>query len=117
MAQYHIYHSYGPNAFQEVDVQPRKYAGFVEATSLDYAYYLSQNFDEPWNPTNPCRSTSVGDVIQSDDGFFMVCSFGFKQVDAADAPEIQLSQKDLEIANNVALAQHMLDNPEDYGLI
>jgi len=77
MAQYHIYHSTGKDRFSEVVDQPRIYAGFVEASSLEDAYALSQNIDQPWNPTNPCRSTSVGDVIQSDEGFFFVKGFGF----------------------------------------
>jgi hypothetical protein len=88
MALYLIYHCYEPNGFQEVDVQPRKYVGCVEAISLDEAYYLSQNFDEPWNPITPCRSTSVGDIIQSDDDFFMVCNSGFQLLLADDTPFI-----------------------------
>ena len=49
---------------------------------------FSQNFDEPWNPTAPCRSTSVGDIIQSDDDFFMVCGSGFQLLLADDIPYI-----------------------------
>lgn len=79
MKQYHIYHSTGENRFSEVEKQPREYAGIVYADSVEEAYQRSQNITElGWNPTNPCRSTSVGDVIQSDDGFYMVCSMGFK---------------------------------------
>lgn len=80
MKQYHIYHSTGRNKFEPVEVQPREYAGFVEASSLEDAFIKSQNLDEPWNTFNPCRSTSVGDVIQSDEGFFMVDGVGFKEL-------------------------------------
>lgn len=80
MAQYHIYHATGEHRFQEVDRQARDYAGFVEASSLEEAFAKSQNLDEPWNPVFPCRSTSVGDVIQDDNGLHMVCNIGFKQL-------------------------------------
>ncbi len=80
MAQYHIHHSTANGKFQEIEKQPREYAGFVEADSLEEAYMKSQNSSETWNPTNPCRSTSVGDVIQGDNGFHMVCGIGFKQL-------------------------------------
>lgn len=78
--KYHIHHSTGINKFEEVEKQPREYAGFVMANSLDDAYMKSQNMEEPWNRTNPCRSTSVGDVIQDEDKFFMVCGTGFKEL-------------------------------------
>lgn len=78
MEQYHIYHATGKNKFTEVVEQPREYAGYVFANSLEEAFVNAQNIDDEWNPTNPCRSTSVGDVIQADDGFYMVCSTGFK---------------------------------------
>lgn len=79
--QYHIFHSVGPSKFTETDSQPREYAGFVEAISLEDAYVKSQNDENSWNPYNPCRSTSVGDVIQDDSGFHMVLSSGFRQLE------------------------------------
>jgi hypothetical protein len=78
--QYHIFQSVGPRRFTETDVQPREYAGFVEATSLEDAYAKSQNVDCDWNPHQPCRSTSVGDVIQDDTGFYMVLDKGFRHL-------------------------------------
>lgn len=92
MEQYHIYHSTGKDKFSEVEVQPREYAGFVNADSLDEAFTLSQNFEEYWNFLNPCRSTSVGDVIQSDKGFYMVCGSGYKLLDI-------ISKNDSELAS------------------
>ena len=73
MKQYHIYHATTPGLrFTETKDQPREYVGFVEAENEQIAYQKSQNFELPWNPTNPCRSTSVGDVIQGDEGFFLI---------------------------------------------
>ena len=77
MKQYHIFHSTGPDRFNEVKVQPREYAGFVNANSLEEAFKLSQtDFNSDWDT----RSTSVGDVIQDDGKFFMVCGIGFKEL-------------------------------------
>ncbi len=81
MKQYHIFHATHPGVrFTETEIQPRQYVGFVEANSIEKAFKLSQNLESNWNPTNPCRSTSVGDVIQDDDKFFMVCGIGFKEL-------------------------------------
>jgi hypothetical protein len=81
MPQFHIFHATGPRKFTETSVQPREYVGFVEASDLEDAYAKSQNQEQSWNPTNPCRSTSVGDVIQSDAGFFMILGMGFRHLD------------------------------------
>ena len=80
MKQYHIYHATGDKVFTETPIQPRVYAGFLNANSIEEAYMLSQNQGDgdEWNATNPCRSTSVGDVIQSYEGFYMVSGTGFK---------------------------------------
>lgn len=81
MSQYHIHLATDPKKmFQEIDRQPREYAGFVEANSLDEAFKNSQNLDESWNKQSPCRSTSVGDVIQNDVGFYMILGQGFKKI-------------------------------------
>lgn len=79
MKQYHIHHCTN-RLFKEVEKQPRKYAGIVEANSMEEAFQLSQNIEEPWNTVHPCRSTSVGDVIQEDDKLYMVCNVGFKEL-------------------------------------
>ena len=82
MKQYHIYHATTPGLrFTETKDQPREYVGFVEAENEQIAYQKSQNFELPWNPSNPCRSTSVGDVIQGDEGFFLVKGIGFELLD------------------------------------
>ncbi len=91
MNEYHIYHCNGINKFEEIEHQPRKYVGSIYAESIERAFQRSQNDrhtngeeeqlnNDIWNPTNPCRSTSVGDVIQDEDKFFMVCGTGFKEI-------------------------------------
>lgn len=91
MNQFHIYHSTEVGKrFTETENQKRVYVGFIEANSLEEAFLKSQNgiLMETWNILNPCRSTSVGDVIQDDLGFYMVCNMGFKKLDDAPEPNI-----------------------------
>jgi hypothetical protein len=83
MNKYHIHHCTNPS-FEEVVKQPRKYAGIVEAESIEEAFELSQNIDKSWNIAHPCRSTSVGDVIQNGDKLFIVCNVGFKELKIID---------------------------------
>ena len=84
MNHYHIYHSFGPRKFTETDVQSRVYVGFVEANSMEEAFEKSQNSETPWNPQYPCRSTSVGDVIQDEIGeFYMILSVGFRHLESS----------------------------------
>lgn len=81
--QFHIFHSIQPGVmFTETEIQPREYASFVVAHNLEEAFKLSQNeFNKDWSTEHkPLRSTSVGDVIQDGDKFFMVCSTGFKEL-------------------------------------
>ena len=86
--QYHIYHSTGK--FEEVETQPRTYAGFVQASSLEKAFEYAQNDHIDWT-MNEVRSTSIGDVIQSDDGFYMVCELGFKLLGTLSKNESELN--------------------------
>lgn len=90
MTQFHIYHSTGKDKFQEVENQPRRYAGFVKADSLEKAFEYAQNDHVDW-AFNEVRSTSVGDVIQSDEGFYMVCGIGFKLLDVMSKNESDLN--------------------------
>lgn len=92
---YNIYHAEGPNKFFEVEDQPRFYVGHVEANSLQMAYTKSQNFEWPWNVDKPCRSTSVGDAIELNGKFYMVCGVGFKEI-LIDEP---LSEDDLKLSS------------------
>lgn len=77
---YNIYHAIGPEKFTESQDQIRIYVGHVEANSLNQAYALTQNHEWPWNVNAPCRSTSVGDVIECDGKFYMVAGIGFIEV-------------------------------------
>lgn len=80
MEVFNIYHAVGPERFTETKDQIRLYVGHVEANSLEMAYRLSQNMEWPWNINSPCRSTSIGDLIECNNKFHMVCSFGFKEL-------------------------------------
>lgn len=99
MKQYYIFHAISPLKFTETEIQPREYTGFVVADSLEKAFILSQNDENVWNTANPCRSTSVGDVIQDDDKFYMVCGIGFKELrtpeEIAEDLDIQEMYQDL----------------------
>jgi hypothetical protein len=90
MEYYHIYHSTGINKFQEVEDQPRTYAGFLRASSLEKAFEYAQNDHVDWT-INEVRSTSVGDVIQADDGFYMVCGLGFRLLDKMSKNDSELN--------------------------
>jgi hypothetical protein len=78
--QFHIFHAIGENKFKEVEFQEREYVGFVHATSLEEAFKKAQNTNKSWNEQSKCRSTSVGDVIQDNDKFFLVCNQDFKEL-------------------------------------
>lgn len=63
--------------------------GIVEAESLDDAYNKTQNIESSWlqnpdvsSPLTQCRSTSVGDIIfsQEEKQGYMVMQIGFKKV-------------------------------------
>lgn len=79
MKQYHVFHCTSPLRFTETEIQPRQYVGFVQADSLEKAFEYAQNDHVDW-AMNEVRSTSVGDVIQDYDKFFMVLSVGFKEL-------------------------------------
>lgn len=83
MPQFHIYHAINPT-FTEEFKQNRKYVGFVEAEDLEGAYSASQNLINNWNPSQPCRSTSIGDVIQDDEAFYVVSGIGFIELPDGD---------------------------------
>jgi hypothetical protein len=59
----------------------------VETDSLDEAYALTQNIDQPWHrntnvsaANRSTRSTSVGDLVKKDDKYHIVESCGFKEL-------------------------------------
>lgn len=81
MQSFDIYHSIGQLRFTEAVDQERELAGSVIASSLEDAYLKSQNWSSPWNKKAPCRSTSVGDMITSPQGKFMVKLSGFQKIE------------------------------------
>jgi hypothetical protein len=79
LKMYHIYHAINKKyMFTEHEKQPRKYIGFVLAKDMNEAYNLSQNDFNPEYRQYKARSTSVGDLIQDNYGFYMVANEGFK---------------------------------------
>lgn len=78
--QFHIYHATGKDRFTTKKVQPRQYVGFVNAVSLEKAFEYAQNDYIDWT-MNEVRSTSVGDIIQDGDQFFIVLGMGFANMD------------------------------------
>lgn len=90
MRDFKIYHSIGKDRFQEIEDQYREYVGFVEADSLEKAFEYAQNDHIDW-AMNEVRSTSVGDVIESDEGFYMVCGMGFRLLDVMSKNESNLN--------------------------
>ena len=54
-------------------------AGQIDTDDLEQAYYLSQNLcarPKGWEG----RSTSVGDILESSDGVYIVASAGFDKI-------------------------------------
>jgi len=118
MRQFHIHHSTGKDRFTEVKEQPREYAGYVEADSLQDAFIKSQNCLDgslvDWNKTNPCRSTSVGDVIQDGDDFYLVKNFGFEPL--LESPVVTNPISDQEqLERDMMVAQNVVDNFRLHG--
>lgn len=44
---------------------------------LERAWFKTQNLEEHWNKTKPCRSTSIGDIFKIDNKVYIVASCGF----------------------------------------
>ncbi len=54
-------------------------AGQIETNNLDQAYGASQNLGNAWG-NGQQRSTSVGDILENDEGVFIVAPAGFDQI-------------------------------------
>jgi hypothetical protein len=116
MAIFNIYHPFNGDMNLMANKNEFEYqqVGSVEASSIDEAYFKSQNWNDPWNMDTPCRSTSVGDIITDEHGVVhMVKGMGFEEV----STDVLKFTKGIESKNIEAIGQQMLDNPEDYGLI
>ena len=117
MDYYNIYHPFDGVINHECspDTHMFEYIGMVKANSLQDAFSKSQNdFNDEYAELNR-RSTSVGDIIAGpDNACHMVMGTGFKKVPAVTLLNLG------KIVDNIhfeTVAQQMLDNPEDYGLI
>ena len=75
-----IWHCINPKFTEEV-FQLREVVGSVEATTINEAFFYSQNIDDSWLNSD-IRSTSVGDVIQDREKFYLVKNIGFELLDA-----------------------------------
>ncbi len=48
--------------------------------ALEAIYCRTQNLSAPWNPNAPCRSTSVGDVMEIEGEYYSVAPCGFTRL-------------------------------------
>lgn len=110
MKTFIIHHTTGDAKFSEVANQERVVVGVLQAEDLDDAYTKSQNLINDWNPINPCRSTSVGDVIQDDKEFYLVCGMGFKQIHNINIPTAGIIDRAKQISEqqNVDLSTALI---------
>lgn len=80
--KHQIFHVVNPSFNENDEDLPKELVGTVEASSLEEAFMLSQNLESSWK--KGCRSTSIGDIIQDDNGFYLVTNSGFKNLDTED---------------------------------
>ncbi len=64
-----------------LDFSRCKLVGQVDTDDLETAYADTQNIYDNWNPSAPCRSSSVGDVFKLNDSYFVVESCGFRKIE------------------------------------
>lgn len=70
-------------------------AAAVQTNSLDEAYQLTNNIDQHWTENQgvkasglSLRSTSVGDVLEHDDHFYVVEACGFRELSREEIAKI-----------------------------
>ncbi len=61
-----------------IDMNQLIHVATLDVSSLEDAYIATQNTDEPWQPETFARSTSVGDVMEKDQQFYVVDNCGFE---------------------------------------
>jgi hypothetical protein len=118
---FNIYHPLGGfiNYRCERGIHEYEQVATVDATSLQEAFTQAQNDFNPEYEELGHRSTCVGDIITQSDEFgnvehYIVESFGFVEVPPTVLGYIDWS---LHSVINEYIAEQMLENPEDYGLI
>lgn len=75
-------------AIQYWDERRYRVAAYVRGDDVDTAFHLTNHIDQSWTDNNevvaasgPQRSTSVGDMVMTDDGIFhLCCPFGWETV-------------------------------------
>lgn len=83
MKTFHIYHAttFTPRIVAIPEDQ-RSYVGSVQAVNFDDAWEKSNNIDGSWNTENPCRSTSIGDVISDGKRHCLVQGQSFERIES-----------------------------------
>lgn len=85
---FHVYHAVNKLCmFTEKLEQPREYVGFILAKDLNDAWEKSQNDFNPHYAMYGKRSTSVGDMLMDETGFYLVKNSGFDLVCTLDDEE------------------------------
>lgn len=80
LRQFHIFHCTNiETMYREIERQPRKWVASVFAHNIEEAYRKAQNDAEGSEYLlYDVRSTTVGDLIQDNLGFYMVCANEFR---------------------------------------
>lgn len=85
-----VYHQMSPNYrpyIQAFDRNRFSCVGILNTDlsgedALEAVYCKTQNISAPWNREKPCRSTSVGDVLEIGGEYFSVAPIGFTRLPA-----------------------------------
>lgn len=91
MIGFRVWFATGPDRFTDKLDQQREVVGYVEANSLEHAFMQTQNIGRNWCEDKPLRSSSVGDVFESDQGFFMINGTGFTLLETMSKNESEQS--------------------------
>ena len=114
MKTYHVFHVVDAQLKFTAEVnQERTYVGNVEAVSLNDAFMKTQNIEgnEEW----PRRSTSVGDLIQVDDQYYLVKGIGFEAIDILDLVPAAQSNPGYVYLDSEGQPTHTWDFEESIG--
>jgi hypothetical protein len=71
---------------RSVDVPDDLIKGWSDASVLSEIFHFGQN---EFQPVERCCSVSVGDVIELNEKFFIVCTMGFKEINRKELDEYQ----------------------------
>lgn len=89
---FRVWFATGPDRFTDKLDQQREAVGYVEANSLEHAFMQTQNIGRNWwNEDKPLRSSFIGDVFETEEGFFMIDRTGFILLDTMSKNESEQS--------------------------